>query len=135
MNNGFFCLYKDGRLLWQKSPPEQKDILLKHFWPVNIDFRGNAWMVALEALAMGAKLDRIKELALKWGLTFDDSIELLKRMDPKKITKEMRVGLTMFITLVLEIQINDYWANVHEVMAEQRARAAELEKEKEEPKV
>ena len=41
--------------------------------------RLDAWRLILEALSMGCSIPRAKELSEKWGLTFEDSIEMLKR--------------------------------------------------------
>lgn len=78
----------------------------KKFWKVDLQDRGQCWEMVLEALALGARPERMKELARKWRLDFKDSTEMLARTIP---TDLQRKGLDIFIEKILEMDIDEYW--------------------------
>ena len=76
---GYCYLHTNGEVIMKAAvgvgcdPSDYFDSdFVKKWWKVNPFERGDCWKVVLEALALGANKDRIKELAKKWGLDFDD---------------------------------------------------------------
>ena len=48
-------------------------------WKIDTTERVDGWILCVEALALGAKKERVFELKEKWGLTDEDAPELAKR--------------------------------------------------------
>lgn len=72
----YYYLTKDGNLLCtEKKPPKG----IKKQWSV-FDNRASAWLIAVEAAALGAKPERIEELKTKWALTDTDAKVLCKKL-------------------------------------------------------
>ena len=63
----------------------------------------------MEALAKGARIGRIKELAEKWKMDKADSIEMLKQLKPNDL---MRTGMTIFVQDILNEDIGKYWKEI-----------------------
>lgn len=68
---GWYYLHVNGELIYKPSPDAAEDIresdLARHMWAVDVHNRASAWDILVEAWALGAKMDRIMELAAKWG--------------------------------------------------------------------
>jgi hypothetical protein len=78
-DGGYYYLHENGELIWKKFRPAQEPGgFVRKVWPVNTAERGCAWLICIEALAMGARRERVMELAAKWGLTDDDAQEFVK---------------------------------------------------------
>jgi hypothetical protein len=78
MITGFYYLHTNGSLIFKRDfPGIDADIRESDFavmlWPIDINDRENAWRTLIEALACGAKSDRIKELVAKWYCDDDDA--------------------------------------------------------------
>ena len=80
-DRGWYYLHENGDLIWKKFQPEMEaGGFVRAVWRCgDADDRGRAWLIAIEALAMGARRERIDELAAKWGLTDADAQEFVKR--------------------------------------------------------
>lgn len=71
---GFYYLHENGDLLFKRERPEvEPGGFVRAVWPHDPRDRANAWLIAIEALALGARPARIQELATTWGLTDDDA--------------------------------------------------------------
>ncbi len=115
---GYFYLHSESRDLIYKpaivvdSDPQYFDspFVLKH-WPSDSKNRADAWTIALESLALGANALRVKELATKWGLTFDDFLEFMARTPkPSDLLKD---GIELFAPLCFDRETNDeFWDDV-----------------------
>ena len=73
---GHYYLHSEtGDLIFKREgfPPDPSSPFVKKIWPVDPSDRGNAWVIAIEALALGANKERVRELAEKWGLTDADA--------------------------------------------------------------
>jgi len=117
--DGFYYLHTDGNLIFKpavvaESPDYFDSPFVKKVWRLDLSDRLNAWRIVLEALSMGCRVERAKELAEKWGLTFNDSIEMLKRMNRKEISEGMIKGMDIFIKEILGMGIEAFWAKVKE---------------------
>jgi len=75
--DGYYYLHENGNLIYKRLEPDPSDFVRK-VWPIYLDARDSAWLLAIEALALGTNWERIEELATKWGLTDDDAKELVK---------------------------------------------------------
>ena len=85
MIDGFYYLHTSGDLIFKRNlPGTAADIRESTFavmlWPVNLKDRASAWQILVEALACGANLDRIQELATKWYCDNDDAEIYADRM-------------------------------------------------------
>ncbi|MHA1303738.1 MAG: hypothetical protein ACTSPI_08555, partial [Candidatus Heimdallarchaeaceae archaeon] len=90
---------------------------VKKYWCIDLNDRLDAWNMLLEALCLGARIKRVKDLSKQWGMTFEDSMEYLKRnTQPNNYQKE---GMEIFITEVLDMEIDEYWGKVVEEGNEQ----------------
>ena len=78
-------------------------------WLIDTEKRGDCWKLLLEALAKGARIDRVKELAEKWKMDKADSIEMMKRVKPNNL---MRGGMKIFIKEILGMDVEEYWKEV-----------------------
>jgi hypothetical protein len=118
MDGGYYYLHINGDLIHKPSIVTEYDShyfdspFVKKVWgPLDIYNRVDAWKVLLEALANGASMERIKELAQKWNCDYDDSIEMLRRVKP---TDDMQKGMDIFIKEILGMEIENFWAKVKE---------------------
>ena len=78
MITGFYYLHTNGDLIFKHNlPGTAADIRESDFavmlWPADVEDRECAWRILVEALACGAKLDRVQELAAKWHCNNDDA--------------------------------------------------------------
>jgi len=71
--DGYYYLHTNGELIFKKFRPEDDSPFVKKIWSIDITRRETAWLLLIEALAMGARKDRIKELADKWGCDDKDA--------------------------------------------------------------
>jgi hypothetical protein len=115
---GFYYLHTNGDLIFKPASVVEHDSeyfsspFVKKVWMIETKERKDAWKLILESLANGARLDRVKELATKWNMTFEDSIEMLSRI---KVTQDLREGLRIFIKSVLNMTEDEYWTKGEEV--------------------
>lgn len=109
--NGFYYLHRETKdLIWKKfDPGEDNSPFVEKVWSVGESDRGKAWQIVLEGLALGVKIERAKDLATKWNLTFKDSIEMLKRVKPSDL---MRAGMEIFVERILGMNPEEYWQKV-----------------------
>ena len=109
MSAGYYYLHTNGELIWKKFIPEANSPFVRRIWEVHEEDRAIAWKIVLEALSLGAKIERIRRLSYKWGLTFEDSIELLRHAKKETVTQRMRDGLKIFIKEILGMEEQRYW--------------------------
>lgn len=70
---GFYYLHENGDLIYKRTQPELDSPFVKRIWPVYPEDRACAWIICIEALALGASKERVNELVNKWGLTNEDA--------------------------------------------------------------
>lgn len=111
----YYYLHTNGDLIGKNpvvvdSDPEYwNSPFVKTVWRVDLIDRGLMWKMILEALAKGARPERVKELAAKWKMDFDDSMEFLARFKPQDIHRE---GMEKFVGLVFGMEADEYWMEV-----------------------
>lgn len=71
---GTYYLHENGELIFKREgfEPELGNFV-KRIWEFDTEKRFTAWIICIEALALGARKSRITELAEKWGLTDADA--------------------------------------------------------------
>ena len=77
-DDGFYYLHTNGSLIWKRFRPDTGDFV-KRIWAVDSSDRMSVWVIAVEALALGALRSRIMELRDKWGLSDEDAQEFANR--------------------------------------------------------
>ena len=109
--NWYYYLHTDGDIIGRKPDAgREQDFressFVKFFWSIDTTNRKDAWILVVEALAMGAQINRIRELADKWGLTKEDLLEFIVRHKPTEIQKK---GMDMFIKDILLLEPQVFW--------------------------
>lgn len=108
----YYYLHTNGDLIAKNpSSHNQADFnestFVKRWWLIETEFRLDAWTLVIEALALGARIDRIKDLAQKWNLTKEDLKEYITRnITPTEIQK---TGMNKFIKEILALEPNTFW--------------------------
>ena len=111
----YYYLHTNGDLIGKNpyvvdSDPSYFDSdFVKRTWKIDTEDRESCWTLLLEALALGTRISRIKELAKKWNCDKADSIEMLRRIKSNSL---MRAGIIIFIKEILLMDVNDYWKEV-----------------------
>jgi hypothetical protein len=82
---GWYYLHVNGDLIYKRDfPGVEADIRESSFarglWPIDPTNRENAWRICVEALAAGAKPERIRELAAKWQCDDEDAPAYAERV-------------------------------------------------------
>ena len=73
-NGHFYYLHKETKdLIHKRVRPESDSPFVERVWELDPTDRFFAWQIAVEALALGAREDRVRELQAKWGLTDEDA--------------------------------------------------------------
>ena len=70
---GYYYLHQNGDLIFKPSMPYlledfRKSDLVVRWWPFHSDDRNQVKRILEEAKALGARVERIEELAGKWGI-------------------------------------------------------------------
>lgn len=76
--SGYYYLHTNGALIYKRFEPEDDSPFVRRVWAFDTRNRAHAWLIVIEAKAMGADPERIEELAIKWGLTDEDAQEFVK---------------------------------------------------------
>lgn len=79
---------------------------VKKVWWIDTDHRDTLWTLMLEALGLGARVYRVREIAEKQKCDKADSIEMLTWMKPNEL---MRKGMSIFIKEILDMDVKKYW--------------------------
>lgn len=74
---GWYYLHVNGELIYKNDSAAIVDIRDSNFcrvaWPCDPSDREGAWNILVESLALGAKKERVLELADKWGCSDADA--------------------------------------------------------------
>jgi hypothetical protein len=86
---GWYYLHENGDLIYKRdlgpgSKPEvEPGGFVRKVWKVDPSNRVHAWLVVVEATALGGRAERIAELREKWGLTDEDGAQFAERSNLK----------------------------------------------------
>lgn len=85
---GWYYLHTNGDLIYKRElGGTAADIRESPFavmlWPLDPEDRAGAWRIVVEALACGAKPERVKELAEKWHCDDEDAQIYAKHIGAK----------------------------------------------------
>lgn len=111
---GYYYLHTNGSMIYKnafavESDPNYFDSdFVKKYWRFNSESRRDAWTMVLEGLALGMDRTRARELVDKWGLTFDDCMEMLSRVQPTALMKD---GILIFAKEFLNQDEETFWEN------------------------
>jgi len=111
----YYYLHTNGDLIGKNPVVVDSDDeyfsspFVKKVWLIETDDRADAWTLVLEALMLGADLNKIKELVKKWGLTYEDSKQYIVHTKP---TEELKKGLRLFAEKVLDMKPEDYFDKI-----------------------
>jgi hypothetical protein len=120
----YYYLHTNGDLIGKPaivvdSDPSHFDSpFVKKVWCIDTTNRSDAWNLLITALANGARVDRIKELAEKWGCTPGDLVEYL--CHAAKPTKEQVDGLDLLMRNVLATEPRIFWAELSGAKIDQK---------------
>ena len=88
----YYYLHTNGSLIHkpysvlESDPDYFVSDFVRKFWVVDTEKRETAWMLAIEALALGADRKQVAELEKKWGLT-DEDVKVFTKYMKLKIVK------------------------------------------------
>jgi len=104
---GYYYLHENGDLIWKVYRPEQEPGgFVRRVWPVDTSDRSDAWKIILESLALGANIERVEELAEKWGCDARDFVEYMRRnVTP---TQEQSTGGALFLTEIVGVDVDEW---------------------------
>ena len=106
----FYYLHSETKdLIWKKFEPESDSHFVVCVWPFDVTNRAHAWTLCLEGLSLGAKIDRVRELAAKWALTPADALDYMAAFTP---TPEKKAQLEVFMANVHGLTDEEFWAFV-----------------------
>lgn len=82
---GWYYLHQNNELIYKRELGDtaadlRESDLVKHIWPLDPTDRAGAWNICVEAMALGANPDRVKELAAKWGCDDADAVHYAERV-------------------------------------------------------
>lgn len=82
---GWYYLHENGDVIYKRDDDgivadTRESPFAKHLWPFDPEARDGAWGIVVEALALGARPERVAELAGKWGCDDEDSEFYAKKM-------------------------------------------------------
>lgn len=81
---GWYYLHTNGSLIFKRHPfmPDAGSPFVQRVWPVAFD-RMCAWVILVEALSLGANLERVMELAKKWHCTDEDAAVYVSELNKR----------------------------------------------------
>lgn len=82
---GYYYLHQNGDLIHKCAFDDtaadlRESDFVRAFWPLDLTDRECAWSILVEALAAGARKDRVEELAAKWHCTNADAAIYAERV-------------------------------------------------------
>lgn len=103
----FYYLHTETKdLIHKRFEPENDSPYVKKIWKCDTTNRASIWKIVLEGLALGAKINRVKELCIKWHCDSKDFEEMLFRVKPTELEIQ---GATLFIEKILNINVDKFW--------------------------
>lgn len=108
MSEHWYYLHTNGELIHKRTwPGEDNSDFVKRIWACDPTNRENAWTILVEALASGANVQRVRELAATWKCDGRDLPNYMRAISAP--SKELRDGMRLFIEHVLRVGPDDYY--------------------------
>ncbi len=101
-----YYLHENGELIYKRFWPDDDSPFVKKIWPMDVSNRSNAWMILIEGIALGARIDRVAELAEHWHCDIKDMVEFMRR-NPKADDLQKR-GLHLLIENVFGLNYDQF---------------------------
>ena len=83
---GYYYLHTNGDLIYKRYLDAEQvadfeeSPFVKRYWLLDVKDRAVAWFIAIEAAALGARPNRIKDIREKWKLTDEDALIFVGRV-------------------------------------------------------
>ena len=112
--NWYYYLHTNGDIIGKRPDNgreqdfRESPFVIK-YWLIDTTDRKDAWILAIESLALGARNERVRELAKKWQLSEDDLMEFIIRHKPTELQKK---GMQEFIKNILTLDPEIFWDNL-----------------------
>ena len=117
---GYYYLHKNKHIIFKPAivandPTYFRSPFIIKVWKVDVLDRIIGWKIILESLALGANVEDVKELCIKWEMTPQSSYEFMSRhRNPKEEWKE---GLCVYAEKICKISLNEFWDNMKAFIA------------------
>ena len=103
----YYYLHSESKdLIHKRFEPESDSPFVKAVWSLDTTDRSDAWKVILEGLALGARINRVKQLCEKWECGLKDFEEMILRTKP---TKLMIKGADLYLKKIQNLDVDKYW--------------------------
>jgi hypothetical protein len=110
----WYYLHTNGNLIHKKTEPELESDFVKRVWRLDRSNRAHAWRILLEAAAMGALVQRLKELSTRWEVQPDDFINYIKHTGSSEVNEERKTGLVRMAEEVWKIDLDKLFDKIEE---------------------
>ncbi|KKN65198.1 hypothetical protein LCGC14_0483740 [marine sediment metagenome] len=110
----WYYLHINGDLIHKRFEPEADSEFVKRVWSLVPSNRAIAWRVILEAAALGARLERLKELSKLWGVVPEDLANYMIHTREEEVNAERKDGLVRMAEEVWMIDLDKLFDNIAE---------------------
>lgn len=117
---GYYYLHAETKdLIYKPETVVQHDKsyfnspFVEKVWMVETSYRADAWGMILEALALGASIDKVKNLADRWHMDLEDAVTAITRIEPTPARKK---GMDIFLREILNVNPQEFWAGIKKGM-------------------
>lgn len=110
-NLHWYYLHTNGSLIHKtyinqdQSTDFMESNFVRKYWLIDITDRESAWTLLLEALSLGALVDRIRSLAIMWNCNGEDLTLYLVNVKP---SPEKTKQVYLYLEKILEVNPDDY---------------------------
>lgn len=104
----WYYLHTNGDIIHKRTwPGEDASDFVRRIWPCDLTNRAHAWTIILGALALGANVSRVRELATRWGCDVRDFVEFMTRSTAP--SGEIRNGARKFLVEVVGVDPDAFY--------------------------
>lgn len=87
----WYYLHTNGDLIHKRFRPDPSDFV-RRIWAMDPTDRGTGYIILIEAASMGARMNRVLELAKSWGMDGEDGKTFCERAGFSCIPTETEAG-------------------------------------------
>lgn len=110
-----YYLHENGNLIYKPIESVEPDSpFVKKIWNVEVTDRSTAWLIILESLALGANVDRVKELIKKWNCTMKDFVCNYMRYVDMPTDLEIK-GLDVFLEQIHHVDSDEWFDDIMKI--------------------